>query len=132
MTRMAFAAVHHRIRESLQMTRSLPDTRIHQNRRLQLHIVRIFLNELLLPCPLDVILQKNTVRTKVPGIAQAAVYFRPRKNKTGILCMRNNFIERLFHIETDNPRIYIKPYAVYHHAKAPSTPRGLYNKGFQR
>ena len=84
---LADLAIHQRIRESLQMTGCFPYLRIHQDRSLDFNVVRIFLDKLLLPCALDVVLQHDAVWTEIPCIAQAAVYFRALEYEPGFLCM---------------------------------------------
>ena len=54
-TGLALAAVHQRVGESLQVSGCFPDFRIHENRGLNLNIVRIFLDEFLLPGTFDMV-----------------------------------------------------------------------------
>ena len=68
-TGLAHLAVHQRIGEAGQMPGSLPHPRIHQDRCLDLHIVRVFLDEFLLPGTLDMILEHHTVRAEIPCVA---------------------------------------------------------------
>ena len=84
---LALSAVHQRIRESLQMSGSLPDSRIHQDRCLYFNIVRIFLYKFLLPCTFDVVFQHNAVRTVIPRIGQTAVNLGALEYKARIFGM---------------------------------------------
>jgi len=84
---LALPAVHQRIRETLQVAGSLPDLRIHQDRRLNLDVVGILLDEFLLPGALDMVFQKHAVGAEVPGVAQTAVNFRSLEHETGVFGM---------------------------------------------
>ena len=66
-------AVHERIGKSAQMPGSDPGLRIHQNRTVHTHIIRVLLDELLPPGLLHIIFQFHTEIAVIPGIGKAAV-----------------------------------------------------------
>ena len=77
-TLVAFLAVHQRIAESSQMPAGYPCLRIHQYCTVHTYIIRGFLNELLPPCLLYIVLQFYAKISIVPCIRKAAVNLRPR------------------------------------------------------
>ena len=78
------------------MTRGHPGLRIHQNSRIQPHIIGVLLHEFLPPCFFDIVLQLDTQRAVVPGISQAAVNLRARIYEPAVFAQVHNFFHRLF------------------------------------
>ena len=66
-------AVDERVIEGVDVARSHPDLRIHQNGGVLSHVVGALLNKLLPPGPLDVVFQLHTQGTVIPGIGQSAI-----------------------------------------------------------
>ena len=93
---LALTAVHKGIGEAAQVPRGLPGHGVHQNGRVQAHVVGALLDKLLPPGLLDVVLQLHAQRTVVPGVGKTAVDLAARKNKASAFAQRNQFIHRQF------------------------------------
>ncbi len=94
---VALLAVHQRIGKSAEMAGSHPRLRVHQNGAVHADIIRIFLNELLPPGFLYVVLQLNAEVAVIPGVRQAAVNLGARIYKASCLRKCNNLVHRFFH-----------------------------------
>ena len=75
------------------MSGSYPYFRIRQNGGLNADIIEVFLDELLPPGKLYVLLKTGTQRTEVPGVRQTAVDFRTLENIAGCLKMCNDLFK---------------------------------------
>ncbi len=84
-TCLAVPAVHKRIRKTAHMASGNPNFRIHQDCRVQSHIVRAFLHEFFEPCCLDIVFKRNTQRSIIPCIGDSTVNFTACINKATVL-----------------------------------------------
>ena len=89
---MALSAIHQRVRKAGKMTGGHPGLGIHQNRRIQAHIVRAFLHKFLPPGLFYIVFQFHAQGTVVPGIGQPSVNLAPGEHKTSVLAERHNFV----------------------------------------
>ena len=90
--RLAGLAVHQRIVEAAHMAGGHPHLAVHQDARVQTHIVLAFLDELLPPGALDVVFEFHAQRAVVPGVGQAAVNFGAGINKAARLAQRDQLV----------------------------------------
>ena len=91
---LAGLAVHQWIVEAAHVAGSHPDFPVHQNGRVQTHVVFAFLNELLPPGLFHVVFEFHAQRAVVPAVGQTAVNFAAGENKAAPLAKRNQFIHR--------------------------------------
>ena len=96
MTCLTVLAVHQRIGEAANVTRSHPCLGIHQDSGIQTYIVLVFLNELLLPSVLQVVLEHCTERAVVPCICETAIDLTTGINEASALAECNDFVKCLF------------------------------------
>ena len=90
-------AVHERIRKTADVTGGNPGLRVHENRAVHTHIVGRFLDELLPPRSLHVVLKLHAEIAVVPGVRESAVDFRTRIDKTSRLCECHDFFHCISH-----------------------------------
>ena len=95
-TLLALLAVHQRIREAANMTRSNPGHRVHQDRGVKTYIVLALLHKFLAPCCLDVVLELNAERTVVPGVCKTAVNLRAGVYEAAALAERYDLFHCFF------------------------------------
>ena len=95
-TRLAFLAVHQRVGKTAHMTRSHPGLRVHEYRRVQPDVVRAFLDELLPPRLLHIVLELDTQRAVVPCVGESAVNIRSGKHISSVFAERDDALHRLF------------------------------------
>ena len=95
-TLLALTAIHKRIGEAAEVTRCDPGLRIHQDSGIESDVIGIFLDELLPPSTLDVVLQLGTERAVVPSVSQTAVDLAARVNKSAALGEVDDSLHFLF------------------------------------
>ena len=91
---LALLAVHQGIGEAAHMAGGHPNLGVHQNGRVQTHVVGILLDEFFPPGPFDIVFQLHAQRTVVPGVGQAAVDLAAGKDKAPALAQGNDLIHR--------------------------------------
>ena len=91
-TCFTFTAVHKRVGEAAEMSRSNPCLRIHKNSRVKPYIIFVFLDKLLSPSVFDVCFKLYAEWTVVPCICKSAVDFASRIDKASALTKRNNLV----------------------------------------
>ncbi len=96
LTAAAALAVHQRIGEGAHVAGGDPGLGIHDDGGIQAHVVVRFLDELLQPGLLDVVLELHTQRAVVPGVGQAAVNFRAGIYITSVLAEIYDHFQSLF------------------------------------
>ena len=79
------AVVNQRVVESVNVTRSFPDSRVHENGRVKTHYVLVQKGHCLPPVALDVVFEFNTVLSVVINCSQSVVNLARRKNKSVFL-----------------------------------------------
>ena len=94
----ALAAVHKRIREASEMSRSDPRLGIHEDRRILTDVIWIFLNEFFPPCAFDVVFQLNSERAIVPCVGKSAVNFRSGKDKAAVFAQCDDLFHCFFFV----------------------------------
>ncbi len=94
--RLAGLAVHQRIVESAHMAGGHPHFAVHQDGTVQACVIRALLHKLLPPCLLDVVLEFHAQRAVVPGVGQAAVDLRTRKDVSAVLAQRHQLVHGQF------------------------------------
>ena len=93
---LALLAVHEGIGEAPHVTGGHPHLGVHQNGGIQTHVVGVFLDELLPPGLLHVVLQLHTQGAVVPGVGQAAVDFAAGEDEPAALTQGHDFFHGLF------------------------------------
>ncbi len=91
-TGMALLTIHQGIREGGQMSGGDPGLGIHQNCAVDADIILRFLNELLPPGLLHIVLQLYAQISVIPGVGQTAVDLRARIYEASGLCQRNDSV----------------------------------------
>ena len=91
---LAGLAVHERVVEAAHVAGGYPYFPVHQDGAVQAGVVRAFLDKLLPPGLLDVVLQLHAQGAVVPGVGQAAVDLAARKNKAAVLAKSHQLIHR--------------------------------------
>ena len=94
----AFLAVEQRVGEAGDVSARLPDSRVHENVRVNLVAVSALLNESLAPGVLDVVFHSRAQRTVVPGVRKTAVDVASGKNKASVLAQGDDFFHCFFGI----------------------------------
>src|SRR5690606_32669247 len=89
---LAFAAVHEGIGESLEVTRGLPDTGVHQDGTIDAFDVGSRLDHRSPPRVFYVALERDTQRSIVPAARQAAVDFARLKGESAPLGEVHDFL----------------------------------------
>ena len=93
---IALTAVHQRIGEALEMAGGDPGLGIHQDGGVKTHVVAVFLNELLPPCALYVVLQLNAEGAVVPGVGEAAVDLGAGEDVAAVFAQGDDFVHGFF------------------------------------
>ena len=105
-------AVQQRIGKARHMARGDPGLGVHENRRVQAHIVRAFLNEFLQPRFFHIVLELHPQRAVVPAVGKTPVDLAARVNKAAVFAQVDDHIQGLFavfHIpETSKRSIFQK------------------------
>ena len=78
------------------MAGSHPGLGIHQDGGVKTHVVAVFLNELLPPCALDVVLQLSAEGAVVPGVGETAVDLTAGEEEAAVLAQGNDFVHCFF------------------------------------
>ena len=94
-TLMAFLTVHQRVAESAQVSACHPGLRIHQDRAIHTYVIWRFLNKLLPPGFLYIVLKLYSKIAVIPCIRKPAIDLRPRVHESSGLCQRYNLLHRL-------------------------------------
>ena len=92
----ALLAIKQRVGKARDVSRSLPNSRVHKDIRVQLVGVSARLNKAFSPAVLDGVLKSRAQRTVVPSIGKTSVYLAPRKNKSSALAQGDDFVHCLF------------------------------------
>ena len=92
-------AVHKRVGEAAEVTGSNPCFGVHQDCGVQTDVVGAFLDKLLPPSALDVVLQFNAERAVVPGVCKTAVNFGAGVNEAAVFTQRDHFFHCFFSID---------------------------------
>ena len=101
---LALLAIHKRIGKARQMAAGHPGLGIHQNGRILAHVVGIFLDELLPPGLLDIVLQLHTQGAVVPGVGEATVDLGPGENKAAVFTQGNDLVHGFLGVfHSDSP-----------------------------
>ena len=95
---LTLTAIHQRVGEAAQMTRSHPCLGIHEYSGVKTHVILILLNEFLPPGILYIIFQLNAEGTVIPGICQTAVDLTAGVNKASALTESDDLFHCLFGI----------------------------------
>ena len=90
--RLARAAVHQRIVEAAHVAARHPDLAVHQDRRVQTHVVFVLLHKLLPPGALDVVLELHAQRAVIPAVGQAAVDLAARIDEAAPLAQGHQLV----------------------------------------
>ena len=96
LTGAAALAVHQGVREVAHMAGGDPGGGVHQDGGIQTHVVVGFLDELLQPGLLHVVLEFHAQRAVVPGVGQAAVDFGARVDEAPAFAEVYDHIQSLF------------------------------------
>ena len=73
---LTLLTVHKRIRKAAHVSGRHPRFGVHQDRRVESHVVRALLDEFFPPRLFDVVLELDAERAVVPGVGESAVYLR--------------------------------------------------------
>ena len=93
-TRLAFFAVHFRVGKGSGMTAGFPNSRIHQDRRVNTEGVIAFLYEFFPPCAFDVVFDFHAYGAIIPGVSHAAVNFAAGENDPACFAKVYDLIHR--------------------------------------
>ena len=104
-TALAGTAVQQRVGEAGHMAGGDPDLGIHQDGGVQAHIIGAFLDKLLHPGLLDVVLELNAQGAVVPAVGQAAVDLAAGVDKPAVFAEVDDHVKRFFHCSS-----YYTPY----------------------
>ncbi len=89
---LAVFAVNERVVKSGYMARRLPYSGVHQNSAINTNIVLAFLDKLLPPGFLYVVLQLHTQGAVVPAVCKTTVNIRTRVNKASVFTKSNDLL----------------------------------------
>ena len=95
-TLMAFLTVHQRVAESAQVSACHPGLRIHQDRAIHTYVIWRFLNKLLPPGFLYIVLKLYSKIAVIPCIRKPAIDLRSRIHESSGFCQSHNLFHRLF------------------------------------
>ena len=94
-TRLAVFAVAHDVAETVDVTGSLPDFRMADDRGVESYDVVAFFHHFAPPELFDCALHRGSVRAVIPETVEAAVNFRALKHKTAALAQRHDLVHQL-------------------------------------
>ena len=96
LTGAAALAVHQGVGEGAHVAGGDPGGGVHDDGGIQAHVVVGFLDELLQPCLLDVVLEFHTQGAVVPGVGQTAVDLGAGVDIASVLAQADDHIQCLF------------------------------------
>ena len=95
-TLLGILVVDQRVVESPHMPRSLPRTRVHENRGVDAHDILVEPDHRIPPVALDVVFQLDPVLPVIVHGRKAVVDFARREDETVLLAMGHQFLEKFF------------------------------------
>ena len=95
---LALLAVEKRVGEAGDMAACLPDSRMHENVRVNFVAVSALLNESLAPGVLDIVLHSCAERAVIPGVRKSAVDVAAGENETSVFTQSDDFFHCFFGI----------------------------------
>ena len=98
MAHLALLAVEKRVGEADDMAACLPDSRMHENVRVNFVAVSALLNESLAPGVLDVVLHSCAERAVIPGVRKSAVDVAAGENEASVFTQSDDFFHCFFGI----------------------------------